>query len=328
MNVLVWKFGAMGDLLMATPMLRQLRRALPSAHITCLAGGASAAAIAGHPACDRIETFDERSFTAAGAWRLASVLARLGAQERVFVLDKHWSFGALARLSGVRERIGFDRDGAGRWHTRAVAYGAIRHEVDYGLDLLAAAGLEVDRDDRLLDAPQGQAAEDAEPLPALPADYRVLINAGGLNPREHSAVRRLPAALFEDLVRRCAALGPVVFLGNAAERAHYPSLGAATINLAGRTTLLQAAAVLRGARTVVTTDCGLMHLAGAVRAPTLALFGPTHPARKCPPGAVALWCDEDRYDPTYETWGTVPSGRWFERMTPERIVASLPGTAG
>ncbi|MBZ8141415.1 hypothetical protein CLD22_16100 [Rubrivivax gelatinosus] len=319
-SVLVWKFGALGDLLMCTPMLRQLRRALPRARITCLVGRASAAAIAGHPSLDRIETFDERAFSAAGSWRLAGLLPRLHGHDRVYVLDKHRAFCLLARLAGSRRRIGFDRDGEGSSHDIAVPYGAIRHESRYALDLLAADGLAVDPDDLALDAPAAPSA----PLPALPAGYRVLINAGGLNPRENSAVRRLPAPLFDALLARCSTLGPVVFLGSAAERAGYPADAPGRVNLAGRTSLAQAATVLRGARAVVTTDCGLMHLAGAVGAPTVALFGPTHPLRKCPPGANAVWCDADRYDPAYETYGRVPSGRWFERMSVEQVMAVLP----
>ena len=43
--------------------------------------------------------------------------------------------------------------------------------------------------------------------------------------------------------------------------------------------------VLAHAERVYTTDTGLMHMASACGAPTVAVFGPTHPARKCPPGA-------------------------------------------
>ncbi|MBG6079905.1 glycosyltransferase family 9 protein [Rubrivivax gelatinosus] len=319
-SVLVWKYGALGDLLMCTPMLRQLRRALPDAHIRCLVGRASAAAIAGHPSPDACEVFDERAFTSAGAWRLAGLLPRLAGHDRVFVLDKHRIFTTLARLAGGHQRVGFDRDGEGRGHHVRVPYGAVRHEIHYGLDLLEAAGLPVDRDDVMLDAPvvPGGVA------PPLPADYLVLVNAGGLNPREDSAVRRLPAPLFDALLARCRSLGPVVFLGSAAERGAYPEDSPGLVNLAGRTSLAQAAVVMRGARAVITTDCGLMHLAGSVRVPTVALFGPTHPQRKCPPGAVAVWCDADRYDPAYETYGRRPAGRWFERMTPEQVMAALP----
>jgi len=56
------------------------------------------------------------------------------------------------------------------------------------------------------------------------------------------------------------------------------------IDLAGRTSLPELAAVLRRARLAVTTDTGAMHLAAALRTPVAALFGPTAPWRTGPFG--------------------------------------------
>jgi len=56
------------------------------------------------------------------------------------------------------------------------------------------------------------------------------------------------------------------------------------LNLAGRTSLAQLAAILRKARLAVTTDTGAMHLAAALGTPVAALFGPTAPWRTGPFG--------------------------------------------
>ena len=55
-------------------------------------------------------------------------------------------------------------------------------------------------------------------------------------------------------------------------------------------------------------------------APTVAVFGPTHPLRKCPPCARWAWADEDRYDPRYELFGRLPHGEWFGRLTVEDVL--------
>lgn len=47
--------------------------------------------------------------------------------------------------------------------------------------------------------------------------------------------------------------------------------------LAGRTTVREAACILRHAQALVSCDCGLMHLALAAGTPVIALFGPTDP---------------------------------------------------
>jgi hypothetical protein len=54
----------------------------------------------------------------------------------------------------------------------------------------------------------------------------------------------------------------------------------------------------------------------------VAVFGPTHPARKCPPGARWVWGDEDLYDARYELFGTLPGGRYFERLSVQDILAA------
>ena len=80
----------------------------------------------------------------------------------------------------------------------------------------------------------------------------------------------------------------VAFTGSAADQgllqAIISLLHAPAANLAGRTSLAQLAGVLRRARLAVTTDTGAMHLAAALGAPVVALFGPTAPWRTGPFG--------------------------------------------
>src|SRR5205085_8020560 len=87
------------------------------------------------------------------------------------------------------------------------------------------------------------------------------------------------AALAERLV---ASGGPlpgarVTVLAAAHERAQAAPLLAqgGAIDLVGKTDLLTAAAVLRRAALFIGNDTGLMHIAAAVGAPTLGLFGPS-----------------------------------------------------
>jgi hypothetical protein len=78
--------------------------------------------------------------------------------------------------------------------------------------------------------------------------------------------------------------------------------------LAGRTTTLELAAVVSGARVVVSGDTGMAHLATAYRRPSVVLFGPVSPAVWGPPVRagkqgtlhVVLWHGDGTGDP----WGT------------------------
>lgn len=320
MKVLLWKIGALGDVVMTTPLVRQLRRALPEASIDYLVGRSFRTVLEGNPHLDRVLTFDDGILFTAQPGGLPDILRLLRGYDMILVLDKHWIFTWLAWLARVPRRIGYRRRAIEGWPlTATVPFGPLRQDVQYYLDLLPAAGLPVDREDTRLQLPPAQPYEVAGP-------YVVAINAGGNNPGETSDVRQLPRELFEGLVAHLARRSRVVFLGSASERAYYEPFAAAhgALNLCGTTSLPQSWSVLAGADAVYTTDTGLMHMAGAVNDKVLGMFGPTHPLRKCPPGARWVWRAEHMHDPRYELYGRVPRGRFFERMRLEDILAADP----
>lgn len=316
MNILLWKIGALGDILMTTPLVRQLRRSLPGASIHYLTGHRCTAILAGNPHIDHVRGFDETILYAGQAAHVPEVLSLLRGYDCIFTLDKHWVFALLARLARAPMRVGFRRRAhEGLLLTHKVRYGALRHEIDCYLDLAETAGWPISRDDVALEAPEEAA------FACAPGSV-VLINSGGDNANENSNVRRMPDTLFGALVEACAKQHPVIFLGSASEASYYERFaGAGRTNLCGRTSLAQATAVLRQAARVITTDTGLMHVAAAVNRQVTAVFGPTHPLRKCPPGARWAWGDEEQYDPRYELSGTVPAGRYFGSLTVAGILA-------
>lgn len=317
-RILLWKIGALGDVLMTTPLLRQLRRHNPRAQIDYLVGRAARAVLEGNPHLDRLLEFDERILYGAQLRRIGEVLALLRGYDIIYILDKHWIFGCLAQAAGIPQRIGFRRRAVEGWlHTTQVPYGRLRHEIDCYLDLAQGSGLPVDR------AELGPQLPAADPYP-LRQPYVVAINSGGDNPGEASQVRKLPAPLFAALVEALAGRTPVVFLGSSKERAAYEPLAVrhGARNLCGGTTLRQAWDVLAQAEAVYSTDTGLMHMAAAVNDAVTAMFGPTHPLRKCPPRARWIWRDEDRYDPRYELFGRLPHSRYFDRMRVDDILGT------
>ena len=68
------------------------------------------------------------------------------------------------------------------------------------------------------------------------------------------------------------------------------------VDLAGKTSLLQAAAVLKRAEFFVGSDSGLGHVAAAVETPTLSFFSVDRPERVHPWGNRAVWLHGDNND--------------------------------
>lgn len=315
MKILLWKIGALGDVLMTTPLIRQLRRALPDARIDYLTGRGCLAVVEGNPHVDRVIGFDESILFGARVARLGEVARLLKGYDAVFVLDKHWIFEVLAWLARIPVRVGFmRRRHEGLLHTHCTPYGRLRHEILYYLDLAAAYGLPVEFNDVRLELP---------PVAEYPlaTPYTVLVNSGGANAGETSDVRKMPEALFGALVSHCSAAGPVAFLGSREERAYYDRhMGESCVNLCGQTSLREAWSIMRDAQAIYATDSGLMHMGAAVNPHLTAIFGPTHPARKCPPGAQWAWVDAQRYDSRYEIFGTPPNGPYFRGMATADIL--------
>ena len=127
---------------------------------------------------------------------------------------------------------------------------------------------------------------------ALPEAGPVLALAPGAD----ASAKRWPAERFAAIARRLVG-GPlggarVVLLGDGGDcdvaRAIASSLdadGVAALDLAGELDLLAQAALLQRATLFVGNDSALMHLAAAMKAPTLGLFGPSDERLRGPHGA-------------------------------------------
>jgi ADP-heptose:LPS heptosyltransferase len=119
-----------------------------------------------------------------------------------------------------------------------------------------------------------------------------------LGPGARWAPKRWPAAAFAALIERLQGqFDAVVLLGDPADAACCRQVAAQAalpcLNLAGRTGLLQAAAVLQRAALFIGNDSGLGHAAAACNTPTLTLFGPGDPARYHPWHPQARWVQSD-----------------------------------
>jgi heptosyltransferase-2 len=94
------------------------------------------------------------------------------------------------------------------------------------------------------------------------------------------------AAVADRLNRKYSC--PLLLFGSAGDRASTEAVQAAAqvsfIDIAGRTSLNEAIAMIARCDLFVTNDSGLMHVAGALGVPTVAIFGSTNPVTTSPMG--------------------------------------------
>ena len=125
---------------------------------------------------------------------------------------------------------------------------------------------------------------------------------------------------------------PVLLIGSGKEAAICEQIAAASAGacrvLAGKTTLLDAMALIAAARGVVSNDSGLMHVAAALGVAQAAVFGSTSPEHTPPlnPRARVLWLKEELQldcSPCFERTCRFGHTRCLTEVHPERVEAAL-----
>jgi ADP-heptose:LPS heptosyltransferase len=310
-RILLIRPDHLGDVLLTLPAVAALRRAVPGAHLT-YALSPAVAAVAQH--CPDLDATLSLAFpaldsgepeTAAWCERALAELAPSFDVALVLRPDDPWS-GAFVAGAGIPLRLGFAMPRTRPYLTDALPVPGARHVVTHGFDLADAAlgrlGVAA-RVERLVEPclATGPAEEEeaTRVLDEVGADRRpIVVHPGSGWPLKNWPTRRW-RRLTAEIARRFRTR-PIV-AGGAGERLLVDEVvadGTPGIGLAGRLSLGALAAVHRRARVVVGTDSGALHLAAAMGAPVVGLFGPAHPvmfAPLCRPGRgrivrVALPC--------------------------------------
>ncbi len=284
-DVLLVRFGSLGDVVLACAAGQALARARPELRITFLVKEEYAALVRAQPWAHSVWALapgEERRPHGLLPWRERIALAAFG-----FAVDLQASPRSRALLAGQR---GVLRWNAARWQRRRwvslrwTRPAEIVPEWRRFVAALAPLGV----DPALADPPRlridAAAAARAE---AMDLDW-----PGGpivfLAPGARWETKRWPQESFLRTAQSLAEAGHRVLLGgDAGDRAALPALAAwATAEpraLWFEGPLPDLAAVVARAGRGLTNDTGLMHLAAAVGVKLVAIFGSTHPGLGFPP---------------------------------------------
>jgi ADP-heptose:LPS heptosyltransferase len=208
------------------------------------------------------------------------------------MLDRHWILSLVARLTGIKQRIGFDRHGEGRWYTHRVPYGDRVHEIRQYLRLGKILGCHPTKN--VMELPLSVTDEHRAELAIKQFDINkaVAIAPGGAkNPGQDMPSRRWPIERFAMLASTIQKKEKIVLVGGKDDKklGEYISQSIDCTNLIDTLSIRETAAVLKHCKLLITNDSGLMHVAAAVGCKVLAIFGPTDPIRKAPHGALVAW---------------------------------------
>ncbi len=300
MRILVVCTQRLGDVLLATPLLRTLKNRWPQAGIDMLVFADTEGVLAGNTDVDTVIAWPRRT----GWKQMLEQVRRLWRRYDIAFAVTPTDRARLYSWLGGRQRAGFAvggrHDGFQRGLlTHPVGFDDLdTHTVIANLRLAEAFGCAPIR--RVV--PPALTAEDRQTLwqhvPQL-ADGRFAV----LHPYPQFSYKMWQPSGWNALGRWLEARGLVVALtgGGTAKETDYAQQIAANlarpVNCVGRLSLAEAASLVERAVIYVGPDTVMTHLAAACGAPTVALFGPSNPVKwgpwpvgiDTPPGSRSPW---------------------------------------
>ena len=281
------KTAGIGDMILASALARDIVASFPDAEVVLFAGPDN------HELAELVDGTRVIELPAAKPW---IVIPRLRGQRLDALVDLgQWTRveAVYSALSGARWTAGFATPGQRRHHAydAVVPHSARVHELDNFRRLVGLLGVD------------SRTEPSFTPLlakrdPLVPTPYAVFhLWPGGFR----SELREWPSESWRALTRHFANEGfSIVLSGGPADaertEAFVLSCGGLEermLSLAGRCPLTELINVLAGAWCVVSVNTGVMHLAAATGARTIALNGPTSARRWGPIGPEVVCVESD-----------------------------------
>ncbi|MGD9564234.1 MAG: lipopolysaccharide heptosyltransferase II [Pyrinomonadaceae bacterium] len=293
----------LGDAVMSVPALRELSRIFPDAEIVLHTKQTVVGVFDDADFIDRTLAFEKQRSKIRQTVDQADLL---GEEEfdLAILLPNSFESALTSKLARIPRRIGYNKDLRGLLLTDPIPvpeWKKKRHEAFYYLNLIAEAerrylgrstvGLTVPDGSLTMSDERREAAR--ERLRSAGADLSrpiIAIGAGSTN----STAKRWGAGRFAELNDRLGSefAAQTLLMGASSEAdvtgevlarsTHEP------IDLTGKTSVSEAAAILSIADLLVSNDMGLAHLAPAVGTRTAVIFGPTDPVTTRPFSDLAV----------------------------------------
>ena len=337
-STLIVKIAAIGDIVMALPMVSALRERAPGGRIAWLCGATAAPLLRCVEGIDEIVTIDDAAlFGPRRRARIAVVIdtwKRLSGRrfDRILIAHSDPRYRVLARTALAHQRVSL-----GRLKPRPALMSLRTHTDEY---VRLVTGVD-DRHARRYPPPPVRvnlSAGLAARLAADPAAARgriALAPGGAKNAARDDPLRRWPLRDYVELARALIAAGHRVIVTGATTDAWTRTefAGLDVLDLIGETDLPGLVALYRECAAVVTHDSGPLHLARLAGVPALGLFGPTPPGIRFreDPAVAVLWPAASMpCAPCYDgrDYAACDDNRCMQLISPADVVRRLESLLG
>jgi len=289
-RILIWEVNWIGDVLFSTPFIKAIRDKFPKAHIAVITVPRCKEILDVNPNVDEVLVYDEKNIhrNIIDKWRIIHKL-RLRHFDVVFLLHRSLTRTIITYLSGIKQRIGYSYRKRDIFLTHRIKNPiASQHRIEYFLGLARKVGADV--------AFKGlefySTKEDISKMEQFLTMHKVKNGDKviAVNPGGNWNSKRWPVKKFAGLCdRMIKELGVKVIVTGAEKDVDIyleiqDMMDEKLISACGKTTLRQLGALFSKCDIVISADSGPMHVALAVGAKVISLFGPTSPAITGPYG--------------------------------------------
>lgn len=269
MKVLVIRFSSIGDIVLTTPVVRCLKQQVPGMEVHYLTKKSFRGLVDTNPYVDKVHLLSDD-------WE--NMIAALTAEQFDLIVDLHKNLRTLRVKRALRKvkNVSFNKLNVEKWLlTSLLKINKLPREHIVDRYLATVKQLGVVNDGRGLDyfIPEKDEVKATDLPMSHQAGYVGVVIGAALN------TKKLPVEKLKELCRLINK--PIILLGGPEDRQEGDEIAAVDqvkiYNACGKFNLNESACLVRNAKTIVTHDTGLMHIAAAFKKPIISVWGNTVP---------------------------------------------------
>ena len=296
-RILVIQTAFIGDVVLATALLQNLHAAYPSAKIDILVRQGADELFTDHPYINEVHVWDKKKNKYQHLFQIIQTIRRIK-YDVVINVQRYLATGFITVLSGAKKTIGFDKNPLSFLFSEVVAhqFGAAADAAEGSVEAGARAAAQNSNSAALHETSRNHAllaSLTTAPVskPALypsAAHFAAVQKFQGvpyicMSPGSVWETKKMPAKNWIDLINAVPSNYTIYLMGAPNEKELCAEIlrGSSrgdVFNIAGELSLLEAAALIKGASLNYVNDSAPMHLASATNAPVAAIYCSTIPA--------------------------------------------------
>jgi len=279
-RILIVRLDRIGDVVLSTPVIANLRAAFPDAHIAFMCRPPAKDIVDGNPDLDEVIIYDKDG-AQKNFFKTFLFASKLAQKNFDWAINLHPSNRSnwILFISGIPLRAGWDKKNG--WllthRLKHAKHEGLKHELEYNLDLLRLLRVPIVSEKLFFpvkDNDIGRLESIFAEMKIKMPDKIIAIHASASCPS-----KRWPQEYFIELVGKISKWGKIIIVGEKNENCFSDKIVAATkiIDLRGKLTLSQLGCLLKRSLLFISNDSGPVHIAAAVGTPVISIFGRNDP---------------------------------------------------